>query len=122
MIPANVWLLTATTETRLAPALLVGLVLLSLLPVALVAGSVAGQLGVGVAEIPWLVLLWVAGGQAGPLALACCALTAAAAAGALRAAARPRRPPGAAPPITVRGPASYAGPGSLGGTDSALRG
>ena len=25
------------------------------------------------------------------------------------------------PPITVRGPVSYAGPGSLGGTDSALR-
>ena len=47
VIPANVWLLTATTGTRLAPALLVALVLLSLVPVALVAGSVAGQLGVG---------------------------------------------------------------------------
>ncbi len=122
VIPANVWLLTATTETRIAPPVLVGLVVLSLVPVALVVGSVASQLGVGLTEIPWLVLLWVAGGQAGPLALACCALTAAAAAGALRSAARPRRPPGSAPPITVRGPASYAGPGSLGGTDSALRG
>ena len=81
VIPANVWLLTATSETRLAPPLLVGLVVLSLVPVALVVLSVAGQLGVGVTEIPWLVLLWVAGGQAGPLALACCALTAAAARG-----------------------------------------
>ena len=92
------------------------------MPVLLVVGSVAASSASALAEIPWLVLLWVAGGQAGPLALACCALTAAAAAGALRAAARPRLPPGAAPPITVRGPASYAGPGSLGGTDSALRG
>jgi hypothetical protein len=25
------------------------------------------------------------------------------------------------PPVTVRGPVSYAGPGSLGGTESALR-
>jgi hypothetical protein len=31
----------------------------------------------------------------------------------------PRRPPREVP--KVRGPATYAGPGSLGGTDSALR-
>ena len=122
VLPANLWLLTATRETRLAPALLVVLVLLSLVPVLLVLLSTAGQLGVGITEIPWLVLLWVAGGQAGPLALACCALTAAALAGALRSAASPRSPAGGTPAITVRGPSSYAGPGSLGGTDSALRG
>lgn len=122
VIPANVWLLTATGEARLPPGLVVALVALSLVPVALVVVSVAHQLAVGMADIPWLVLLWIAGGQAGPLALACIALTAAAAVGALRAAARPRGGSGPAAPITVRGPASYAGPGSLGGTDSALRG
>lgn len=122
VLPANLWLLTATGETRPARALLVAAVLLSLVPIVLVVGSVAAQLAVGVTEVPWLLLLWVAGGQAGPLALACCALVAAAAAGALRAAARPRVPAGAGTPITVRGPAGYAGPGSLGGTDSALRG
>jgi hypothetical protein len=41
-------------------------------------------------------------------------------------AARARQEPGVAAPderveITIRGPLSYAGPGSLGGTESALR-
>ena len=34
---------------------------------------------------------------------------------------RPPEPPPEAPKVSVRGPASYAGPGSLGGTESALR-
>ena len=40
--------------------------------------------------------------------------------GRARAAARPAEPVGDTP-ITVRGPITYAGPGSLGGTESALR-
>ncbi len=35
--------------------------------------------------------------------------------------AQARRPEPAVAPVTVRGPLSYAGPGSLGGTKSALR-
>jgi hypothetical protein len=41
------------------------------------------------------------------------------AAGVIVLASRQPRPEQA--PVTVRGPASYAGPGSLGGTESALR-
>jgi hypothetical protein len=122
VLPANIWPLTATREARVAPPLLILLVLLSLVPVLLVIGSVAGQLGVALTDAPWLVLLWLTGGQAGPLAIACCALTAGSAVAVLRAALRPRAASGPQGPITVRGPASYAGPGSLGGTDSALRG
>ncbi len=122
VLPANIWPLTATREARMPPPLLVVLVLLSLVPVLLVVGSVTGQFGVAVADAPWIVLLWLAGGQAGPLAIACCALIAGAAIMVLRAALRPRVSSGPQAPITVRGPASYAGPGSLGGTDSALRG
>jgi hypothetical protein len=44
-----------------------------------------------------------------------------AALGALLVALRPPGQERADAPITVRGPSSYAGPGSLGGTDSALR-
>ena len=73
-------------------------------------------------DAPWLVLLWLAGGQAGPLAIACCSLAAGSAVFALRARAAAAAVSGPQGPITVRGPASYAGPGSLGGTDSALRG
>ncbi len=122
VLPLNVWLLTATREARVAPVVLAPLVLLSLVPVVLVVLSVAGQLDVTIVQAPWLVLLWVAGGQAGPVAVIGCALTAGAATAVLRAALRPRIPPGGDQAITVRGPASYAGPGSLGGTDSALRG
>jgi len=122
VLPVNIWPLTATREARVAPPILVLLVLLSLVPVLLVIGSVAGQLGVTLTDAPWLVLLWLAGGQAGPLAIACCALAAGSAVCVLRAATRPRAASGPQGPITVRGPASYAGPGSLGGTDSALRG
>jgi hypothetical protein len=35
--------------------------------------------------------------------------------------AMPAPPVGKPPEITIRGPLSYAGPGSLGGTESALR-
>jgi hypothetical protein len=43
--------------------------------------------------------------------------------GTLALSAPPPERPGAggAPDVTVRGPLSYAGPGSLGGTESALR-
>ncbi len=122
VLPLNVWLLTATREARIAPVLLAPLVVLSLTPVVLVVLSVARQVDVRLVESVWVVLLWLAGGQAGPLAVACCALIAGAATAVLRSSLRPRTPPGSLPAITVRGPSSYAGPGSLGGTDSALRG
>ena len=87
--------------------------------------SLAGQLGLGAAGLR-LVLRCCssAGGVVGPLGLGRLeprrrlrwsprSLV------ALRAGAARRRP--ATPQITVRGPVSYAGPGSLGGTESALR-
>jgi hypothetical protein len=57
-----------------------------------------------------------------PLSLLLWSLLAGCAASALLVAARGRETDDDdAIPITVRGPASYAGPGSLGGTESALR-
>jgi hypothetical protein len=75
----------------------------------------------------WYLCLLVAGGHVGGLvALVGCVLVGAlcslVAVLATRAGEQASKPPPAGPPeVSVRGPASYAGPGSLGGTRSALR-
>ena len=71
----------------------------------------------------WYLLLLVVGGHIGPLlALVWCVLAAVLGAAVAIARSRPQRPDRAEPAErpSVRGPASYAGPGSLGGTRSAL--
>jgi hypothetical protein len=70
-----------------------------------------------------MVLLMVAGGHIGFWTWLQWSLFAAVAVGVGAVALRPPPPhegPGA-PDVTVRGPLTYAGPGSLGGTESALR-
>jgi hypothetical protein len=73
-------------------------------------------------EVVWNGVLMVAGGQIGGLGIVLWSLVFACLAGAVVVALRasPRRE-SKEMPITVRGPVSYAGPGSLGGTGSALR-
>jgi len=93
------------------------------LPFALVA-HYASALALGPVGIAWLVFLAVAGGHVTPygaLALAvfggCLAATVAVARTRRRVVERMASDE----PIVTRGPAGYAGPGSLGGTKSALR-
>jgi hypothetical protein len=73
----------------------------------------------------WYLLLLVLGGQVGIGSVAVAALFTAVLGSVVAIARRSGDAPGAAPgapaPPTTRGPRSYAGPGSLGGTDSALR-
>jgi hypothetical protein len=98
------------------------IVALSLAPFALAALVLAGQVGLGPLDFAWAALLSVAGGHVGPLAWLFWSVAAGCAAGAVVLAWRSRRPerePDGR--VTVRGPISYAGPGSLGGTESALR-
>ena len=95
---------------------------LGLLPPLLVAYAYARQFGLDPLELAWMVALLVAGG--GALAAGGARLERRARLHRGRARRRPareRRRAGAAAPITVRGPKTYAGPGSLGGTESALR-
>jgi hypothetical protein len=81
----------------------------------------AAQFGLSLGEIPWTVLLLVVGGGVGvPGVLAWCLALGLLGDVLAILYARSRRSPGADTPRT-RGPASYAGPGSLGGTESALR-
>jgi hypothetical protein len=82
-----------------------------------------GVLGLDPLSGAWYLMLLVAGGHVSLVGSLLGCVYAASLAGvvavALSAPAEPRRPAREVP--TVRGPASYAGPGSLGGTDSALR-
>jgi hypothetical protein len=125
MVPAaHLWLLIAAPGVRMRRGVAMSLVALSLAPFAIAALILSAQLGLGPLDLVWAVLLWVAGAHVGPFAwlfwsvATGCALAAVVLAWRTRPA--PRTPEGE-PRITVRGPLTYAGPGSLGGTKSALR-
>jgi hypothetical protein len=123
LIPAlHLWLLAMAPETHLRRRTGIGLWALALLPPLLVAYAVARQFGLDPLALAWMGTLLVAGGGISPLAVllwsAVLACTAAALVVIVRASGGG---PAAAVPITVRGPQGYAGPGSLGGTESALR-
>jgi hypothetical protein len=123
VVPAlHLWLLAVSPDLRFRLPARLALLLLGLVPVALVVVYYAATLGFGPLDAAWSATLLIAG-QAVSLLAALewsaflgCAVTAA---GILVVTSRQPRPEDA--PVTVRGPITYAGPGSLGGTKSALR-
>lgn len=122
-VPAlHAWLFALAPEARLSRAAAVGALIIGALPVVLVVLSYTLAFGLGPLELPWTAFLIVTGGTLGVPAI----LAWSVAAGALLCAGaivRHRGPAARGPDaeVTVRGPLSYAGPGSLGGTESALR-
>lgn len=123
LVPAlHLWLFALGDELPLRRAVRVGLVVAGLVPVAVVALVVARALGLGGLDAAWELLLVVAGGHVAPAGVLLWSLLAGCAAGAVQIAWHGRVGDRAEDvPITVRGPRTYAGPGSLGGTESALR-
>jgi hypothetical protein len=126
LIPAlHVWLLLAAPELRPRPLAALGLVAVGLLPLALLVLFYAHQLGLGPGAVAWTALLLVAGGHVGPpAAIVWCVGLGCAAVAVMLCVTEPPPPRGPSTDdfeITIRGPMSYAGPGSLGGTESALR-
>jgi hypothetical protein len=127
LIPAlHLWLALASPELRPRRLGALAIVLVGLAPLALLMTFYAHQLGVGPAAFAWSALLMIAGGHIGfgsallwSLAFGCAAAAAMVAALPGEADALPQA--GDDTEITIRGPMSYAGPGSLGGTESALR-
>jgi hypothetical protein len=127
LLPAlHLWLLLASPELRPRRPLALVLVVLALAPLGLLIAFYAHQLGLGVGPLAWMALLLLAGGHiafAGAVlwsvALGCAAAATILAAGASPPPAGPQAADGLE--VTIRGPMSYAGPGSLGGTESALR-
>ena len=126
VLAAHLWLLLASPELRPRRLGALGLVAGSLLPLGLLIAFYAHQLGLGLGGVAWGALQLVAGGHVSLPGALLWSITCGCAAGALLLALRP------APELiggssgeggqgTIRGPLSYAGPGSLGGTESALR-
>jgi hypothetical protein len=121
LVPAlHLWLWVVTPDVRLPIPVTILLLVVGLAPVALLAAYFAVALGLGPVSMVWTGVLMLAGGGLSLLGaiewslLAGCAISVAVI--ALRTQRVPRDVP-----VTVRGPVSYAGPGSLGGTESALR-
>ena len=123
VVPAlHLWMWVVTPQVRLRPVVLLMLFLAGLAPPVLVVIYYAVTLAFGPVGVAWNGVLLLAGGDVGLLtALEWSVLLGCVASVAVIAvqAARQDRPEQA--PVTVRGPITYAGPGSLGGTKSALR-
>jgi hypothetical protein len=118
---AHIALFVAAPEVRLRRSVALGLVALAALPGVLVLIYYTRQFGLTIDQVPATMLQVVAGGHFGIAGLLgwsyvlgglCCLVVIAAS----------QRPLEEEPPVVVtRGPRTYAGPGSLGGTESALR-
>src|SRR4051794_16104971 len=118
--PLHLWL-AVVAFPRLSRGARVALVVAGLIPAALATAAIARQLGYSAGDLAWTLVLLVAGGGIGPLTWLLWSFVAACAVAAAAIALRPPEEQDAETEVTVRGPLSYAGPGSLGGTESALR-
>ncbi|HEY5288163.1 MAG TPA: M28 family peptidase [Solirubrobacteraceae bacterium] len=129
LIPAlHLWLVAVGPGRRPGPrtrALAYGAIALGALPLLLLAVAQARELGLGLGGLLESVVLTFAGAQLGPLSvlLWSVGLGCVFAAVLLAPATETLAAPGAEGwlELATRGPVSYAGPGSLGGTESALR-
>jgi hypothetical protein len=123
---AHLWLVFADGEMRPRPPAALAIVLAGLVPLCLIVLFYALHLALSPLALIWNAIALVATGTVTvPGVVLWCLAFGAAAGVALVALAppeeRPLRRRRDAPKITTRGPMSYAGPGSLGGTESALR-
>jgi len=124
LIPAlHLWLLAMAPETHLRRPAGLALWAIGLVPPLLVAYAYGRQFGLDPLELAWMLTLLVAGGGVSPAAVFVWSVVLGCTASALIVVLRMTGAghPDVATPITVRGPKTYAGPGSLGGTESALR-
>jgi hypothetical protein len=123
LVPAlHAWLWIVAPDVRLPTPAAIALLLVGLALPLVVALDYASTLGLDPIQALWSWALLLAGGGVGlsvaiewSIALGCAIGVAAI---VLQTAREPRPAP---VPVTVRGPVTYAGPGSLGGTESALR-
>lgn len=122
LVPAaHAWLFAVNPESPLPRPVRVVVALLGLVPFVLLVALALPALGLSLSDGAWQLVLLVAGGHIGPASWVVWSLALACALGALVVAGEKRHGEDPGAPVSVRGPRSYAGPGSLGGTESALR-
>jgi Peptidase family M28 len=120
---AHLWLFAAAPQTRLRGWAGVAAIVVGLLPLALVPIYYGMALDLGPLDLAWAALLGGASGALSPAVAVVAGALVACLAGLVLVMRTRRRVAAHVPPdpIRTRGPATYAGPGSLGGTESALR-
>jgi hypothetical protein len=124
LVPAlHLWLWVTAPDVRIHPAIRLTMLLAGLAPLVIGVVYYMVTLGYGPIDLAWASVLMVAGGHIGVLAalewsvaLGCALSVRAIGAWTVRG-----EQPIEDSSVTVRGPVTYAGPGSLGGTESALR-
>jgi len=126
ILPVHLWLFVVSPELRPRPLGALALVAVALLPVLLLVSFYAHQLGLGPGDVAWTAVLLLAGGHVGVPAAILWSLALGCLVAAVMLALTPTPPLAGVgtddvTEITIRGPVRYAGPGSLGGTESALR-
>jgi hypothetical protein len=123
LVPAiHLWMWAVAPEVRPPRPVIALLALAGLALPALAAVYCAGALGVGPIGLIWSFTTLLAGGTIGVLAaIELSIVIGCAVSFAVIAVAKAREQRMTPVPVTVRGPTTYAGPGSLGGTESALR-
>ena len=124
LVPAaHGWLFATAPGTATSSRVRAGLVLVGLGLPALMTVHYALALGLGPLDLLWLAFLITAGGHISPLAALVLSVLAGCFCGVVAVVRTRRRVVKAdePEPIRTRGPLGYAGPGSLGGTESALR-
>ena len=124
LVPAlHLWLWVTAPDIRMHRAVRLVLLVAGLAPLVIGLVYYMVTLGYGPVDFAWTLVLMVAGGHIGVLAALewSVALGCALCASAITAWTVRREQPLEEAPVTVRGPVTYAGPGSLGGTESALR-
>jgi Peptidase family M28 len=122
LIPAlHLLLLVLSPELRPRRALGLAVIVCSALAPALLVFFYAHALHTGLIGVGWTLLLLLAGGQVSLLSVLLGSLFLGVLAASLIIALQGRASTEELPAVSIRGPVSYAGPGSLGGTKSALR-
>jgi hypothetical protein len=125
LVPAaHLWLLGGAPELRIGRGRALVFALGAFVPLALAALGYCVALRGGPVDLLWIAVLAVAGGHVSPLGVLLGAVVLGCGVSAVVLAFRRPAPPKTAiepPDVVSRGPLTYAGPGSLGGTKSALR-
>jgi hypothetical protein len=123
MIPAlHLWMWVVDPEVRLRRSVTVALLVLGVAAPVLLVIYFANLFGYGPVDIAWNGLLMIVGGHITTVAALEWSVMLGCVASVIVIAIRGLREPRLEElSITVRGPINYAGPGSLGGTESALR-
>lgn len=122
MVPAaHLWLWATAPDIRAARRVRAGLILAGCAVPLMVVAVLAQILGLGVQQVPWFWTLLIAGGHVPWWSWLAWSVFWGGAVTSLLVVFRRTRVPDTPEQITIRGPRSYAGPGSIGGTTSALR-